>query len=172
MSRKTLLAGGALAASVFVGGVAGALLFTPALSSAEISTTSPVAAAGGPAGLGLRPGAGPDVLATAATALGMTEADLRTALQGGKTIAQVAKDKGVDVDKVIDALVADQSARLDQAVTGGKLTQAQATAAKAALRQRVTAMVNGEGPAGHPSFGRRFGSSGQPPRGEGASTTS
>ena len=41
-----------------------------------------------------------------ATALGISEADLQTALQAGKSIAQVATEKGVSVQKVIDALVA------------------------------------------------------------------
>jgi uncharacterized membrane protein len=158
MSRKTLLVGGALTASVFVGGVAGALLFTPELSSAQVSTTPAMGAAGAPPWADHGRAGGPDVLATAATALGMSQADLRTALQDGKTIAQVAKDKGVDVQKVIDAVVAAQSAQLDQAVTDGKLTPAQATARKADLKARVTALVNGERPAGGPGFrprGRR-----------------
>jgi uncharacterized protein YidB (DUF937 family) len=98
---------------------------------------------------GARFGAGLD---EAATALGITPAELRTALQSGKTIAQVAKDKGVDVQKVIDALVAAASARIDQAVTAGKLTPAQATTRKAELKDRITTLVNQQRPG---SIGRR-----------------
>jgi uncharacterized protein (DUF433 family) len=98
---------------------------------------------------GARFGAGLD---EAATALGITPAELRTALESGKTIAQVAKDKGVDVQKVIDALVAAASARIDQAVTAGKLTPAQATTRKAELKDRITTLVNQQRPG---SIGRR-----------------
>ena len=45
-------------------------------------------------------------LAVAAQALGMTEAELRAELEAGKSIADVAEAEGVDVQVVIDALVA------------------------------------------------------------------
>jgi lambda repressor-like predicted transcriptional regulator len=45
-------------------------------------------------------------LAVAAEALGMTEAELRAELAAGKSIADVAEAKGIDVQTVIDALVA------------------------------------------------------------------
>ncbi len=48
----------------------------------------------------------PRPLAVAAEALGMTEAELRAELESGKSIADVAVAEGVDVQTVIDALVA------------------------------------------------------------------
>src|SRR4051794_32491105 len=45
-------------------------------------------------------------LETAASYLGVTEAELRTELMNGKTLAQVAKDKGKSVDGLVNALVA------------------------------------------------------------------
>lgn len=93
----------------------------------------------GPGMGGKGPGAGLDA---AATALGTDAATLRTELQGGKTIAQVAEDKGVDVSKVVDAIVTERSTRIDQAVTDGKLTAEQATTAKDNLKAKVTEMVN------------------------------
>jgi len=104
---------------------------------------------GGHKGGGMRVGKGLDA---AATALGMTEAELRTALQGGKTIADVAKDKGVDVQKVIDAMVAEAKTHLDQAVTNGKLTQAQADQRLTTITDSITKLVNGQLPAGGPGF--------------------
>jgi hypothetical protein len=92
-------------------------------------------------------GVGPK-LDTAATALGVTADELRTALRAGKSIAEVAGEKGVAVDKVIAALVTANEARLAQAVTDGKLTQAQADARKADLKARITDMVNGKFPLG------------------------
>jgi hypothetical protein len=41
----------------------------------------------------------PSPLADAAKALGMTEAELKTELQAGKSIADVAKAKNVDLDE-------------------------------------------------------------------------
>jgi hypothetical protein len=79
----------------------------------------------------------------AAKAIGITEAQLETALQGGQSLAAVAKSKGVDVQKVIDALVADANDELAAAVKSGALTQAQADELKANVEQRVTAQVNG-----------------------------
>ncbi len=81
---------------------------------------------GGP-GMGGRPG-GPGMggrhggpgLDAAATALGMTKDELRTELEGGKTIAEVATAKGVDVQKVIDALVAEAKSRITDMVNGVK----------------------------------------------------
>ena len=56
-------------------------------------------------------------LDVAATAFGMTAADLKTELDAGKTIAAVATEKGVDVQKVIDALVADATSDITQHIT-------------------------------------------------------
>ncbi|MEO6122524.1 MAG: hypothetical protein ABIR32_02365 [Ilumatobacteraceae bacterium] len=60
---------------------------------------------------------GAKIAATAATALGITADDLKTELDAGKTIADVATEKGVDVQTVIDAIVADQTADIATRVT-------------------------------------------------------
>ncbi|MEI7619543.1 MAG: hypothetical protein WCK14_13080 [Actinomycetota bacterium] len=69
---------------------------------------------GGP-GMGRGRGAG---LEAAATALGITADELRTELQSGKTIADVATAKGVNVQTVIDALVAEAKTRITDMVNG------------------------------------------------------
>ena len=84
-------------------------------------------------------------LSAAATALGLTEDALRTELQAGKSLATVAQDKGVAVDVVVTALVDAEKARIAQAVTDGRLTQAQADERLADLQQRVTDRVNSTG---------------------------
>jgi hypothetical protein len=78
-----------------------------------------------------------------AKAIGITEADLLTALNSGKTVADVAKANNVAVQTVIDALVADGNAELAAAVNSGQITQAQADAEKAEVTQRATDQVNG-----------------------------
>jgi hypothetical protein len=95
-------------------------------------------------------------LAVVAKAIGMSEADLKTALDSGKSVADVAKAHHVDPQKVIDALVADAQTHLAADVTSGRLTQAQADAMKAQLTQRITDFVKGVrppmgpgGPGGH-----------------------
>jgi hypothetical protein len=85
-------------------------------------------------------------IAVAATALGMSEADLVTELQAGKSIADVASAKSVDLDTVIDALYADLKAHIDAHVAEGKLTQEQADAKLADAKTRITTMVNTAGP--------------------------
>ena len=92
-------------------------------------------------------GAGLDA---AAAAIGIDSEELRTALQDGSTIADVAEAHDVDVQTVIDALVAEASTHLDDAVADGRITEAQAAEMKANLPARIEAMVNGEGPHGDP----------------------
>ncbi len=107
---------------------------------------------GGHRGLGGH-GAG---LAAAAEALGMSETDLATALRSGKSLAAVAREKGVEVQKVIDALVAEAKQRLADAVENGRLTQAQADQRLKDLTARITERVNATRPAG-PGSGRGHG---------------
>lgn len=81
-------------------------------------------------------------LSTAAEYLGLTEAQLRTQLNSGKTLAQIAKDRDKSVDGLIDKLVADKKARIEEAVKDGRLTRAQANEIEADLKQQVTDFVN------------------------------
>ena len=99
----------------------------------------------GPGGPGGRRGFHPR-LDAAADAIGITEDELRAALQDGDTVADVAAANDVDVQAVIDALVADASAHIDEEVAEGDLTEEQATERKANLEERITALVNGERP--------------------------
>ncbi len=99
---------------------------------------------GGPGGFGRRHGKG---LAAAAEALGLSESDLLAQLRAGKSLAAVAKDKGVAVDKVVDALVADAQQRLADAVKAGRITQAEADQRLKDLRARITERVNATRPA-------------------------
>jgi len=73
------------------------------------------------------PGRGPsDGMSDIAKLLGMTSDEIWAERVLGKTIADLAKEKGVDTQTLVDALVASQKTMVDQAVTDGRLTQAQA----------------------------------------------
>jgi uncharacterized protein YidB (DUF937 family) len=102
-------------------------------------------------GLGHRYGFGPGlemhrgfaVLDTAASYLGMSEADLREALED-KSLAEIAKEKGKTVDGLVRAIVAAEESRIDEAVADGRITKAQASEIKSRLAEHVKALVNGE----------------------------
>ena len=94
----------------------------------------------------------------AATYLGITEAELRTSLESGDTLAEIAKANGKTAAGLADALVAAAKADLDEKVAAGRLTAAQRTAILADLESRIDDVVNGEF-----SFGFRGGPGGPPP---------
>jgi lipoate-protein ligase A len=110
---------------------------------------------GFPVGPGFRHGRGFAHLDldVAAEALGISEDDLRDALRDGQTIAEVAEAQDVDPQAVIDALVADATTRIDEAVADGDLDADEAEEIKADLPERITDLVNGEGLRFGPGFG-------------------
>lgn len=65
-----------------------------------------------------------------AEALGLTPEELFSELHSGKTLDEIAEEKGVDLQKVYDAMKASQveafKAEIEQAVKDGKLTREQA----------------------------------------------
>lgn len=91
-------------------------------------------------------------LDAAAGYIGVTETELRTQLENGKSLAQVAKDHGKTADGLIAALVADAKQKLDAAVSAKRITQAQADEMLTGLKQRITGLVNSTGDA-LPRFG-------------------
>jgi transposase-like protein len=154
--KKKVQTAGIVAGSLATGVAAGVILFGPAITSA--ASPAPTAVAGATAAPSTdndagHPGGGPrggfveDVTDTSivAKAIGISEADLITALQGGQSMAAVAKAHSVDVQTVIDALVADKDAELAAAVKAGTMTQAQADAEKADETNHITDQVNGTG---------------------------
>jgi polyhydroxyalkanoate synthesis regulator phasin len=86
--------------------------------------------------------------ALVSTTIGVDSATIKSRLQAGESLAQIA---GAKKDALIAALVANETKRIDAAVTAGKLTAAQATEMKANLVAHVTEEVNevgGKGPKG------------------------
>ena len=99
----------------------------------------------------------PSPLVTVAKVLNMTEAELKAELTAGKSVADVAKAKNIDIDTVIAALTTEFKAHLAEEVTSGKHTQAEADAKLAEFKTRVTTMVNTvglpQGKGGHEGKG-------------------
>jgi uncharacterized protein YidB (DUF937 family) len=159
MHSRTKKAVGAVAfaATLTGGAVGGAMLGIPSVSGAVSpaatsapTTTAPKSDSGAPE----RPGPGHHGagfgfgfdgfdLGAAAKALGISEDELKTRLGDGDTLAEIAKDEGVDVDDVIAALVAAGKKAIDEA----------AADAKSHLEERITDLVNKGFPErGHGGF--------------------
>jgi hypothetical protein len=114
-------------------------------------------------------------LSTAADYLGLSEAELRSRLSDGKTLAQIAKAEGTSVDGLVQAMLDVADEKLDAAVDAGKLTKAEANKIRADWTERITDFVNGETPFGfelgfdkdgfgfHEHFEYRFGGRGGSP---------
>jgi len=147
MQSRTKKAVGAVAfaATLTGGAVGGAMLGIPSVSDAAqtTATSSPSATTTAPKTDSSAPdehkgpghgGFGFETfdLSAAAKALGMSEDALKTRLGKGDTLAEIAKDQKVDVQKVIDALVAAGKKQIDEA----------AADAKSHLEDRITELVN------------------------------
>jgi hypothetical protein len=93
-----------------------------------------------------------DRLSSAAGYLGLTEEALLQKLRAGQTLAAIANGQGKTVSGLEDAILAGAKARLDDAVSAGRLTQGQADQILSDVRARLDDLVNG-----HPPDFRGFG---------------
>lgn len=82
--------------------------------------------------------------------IGVDTATVRSRLAAGESLGAIAGAKKADL---ISVLVADETKRIDAAVTAGKLTADQATTLKAGLTAHVTAEVDQVGGKGGPGMG-------------------
>jgi transposase-like protein len=82
-------------------------------------------------------------VAVAAKTIGISPADLRTAVKGGQTVAQVAQAHKVDPQTVITAVVNDLTAKAQARPGWAKLSDTQKTTALNRITERVTNWVNG-----------------------------
>jgi hypothetical protein len=120
-NKKFILIGGLLAAVLVIGAIAAV-----GVSNVYAQGATSNLLHGGP-GDGRGPGLGQPELEAAAKVLGMTTDELNTALQGGKTLEQLATEKGVDLQTVTDAINTahreEVRARIQQGVTDGTISQ-------------------------------------------------
>ncbi len=105
---------------------------------------------------------------SAASAIGISSSDLTTALRNGESVAQVASDHGVSLDKVKAGVLNAEQTQLAQAVSDERITQAQADQLSQNLSSRIDQMLNNTSAfAGGPDGGGPNGASGANGRGFG-----
>lgn len=95
---------------------------------------------------GLMGGPEDSLLAVAADQLNSTVEELLDQLQDGKTIAELAQEKGVDPQSIADAYLDGLASRLDEAVGSERLTQERADWMLEQARERVTEHLEGTWP--------------------------
>jgi hypothetical protein len=90
-----------------------------------------------------------DQFSIAATYLGTTTADLRTKMQAGQTLAQIAAaTSGKSRDGLIAALTADAKAKIAAAQAAGTITADRATELTNDLAEKITLFVDSDRPMG------------------------
>lgn len=166
-----LLAGGlALGSMVMPIGLANAHDGSTTTDSAA-ADSAPTDSTAGPRGHGRggpRAGAGSEVVQEL---LGMTHEEIRAALEGGQTLAELAEAEGVTEADLVAALVAEATERIDAAVAEDRIDEAKAAELKEDLEARITERVTtirermedgGRGPGGgHGRGGPRGGAAGE-----------
>lgn len=154
--------------SIVIAGLLVALLVVGVIGAtgafAQGTTTTPVPGTGlgdkhGP-GDGHGPWLGDVELEAAAKVLNMTTDELSTALQGGKTLEQIATDAGVDIADVQAAIQAAHATemrdRIQQALDDGTITQENADWLLEGLDKGFIGVPGAFGFGGHhggPGFG-------------------
>jgi len=141
MYGKKLLVSGA-AGLLMLGAVAGTALAAPGTPTPP----GPLPAVQGSwqgSGLGYGAGAGyQSALAPVAKLLGMTVDQIHADRLAGKSLAQIAQEKGVATQALVNAMVEARKAALDARVKAGSLTQAQADAALATMKARIAESIS------------------------------
>ena len=81
-------------------------------------------------------------LSAAADYLGLTQAELRTKLNAGRTLADMAKARGKSVDGLKQAILDEAEKKLDQLVEDGELTRAEADEMLARMKTHIDELVD------------------------------
>ena len=106
--------------------------------------------------------------------LGMDQTEIIKERQAGKSMVEIAKTKGVDEEKLVNTIVEERKAVLDQIVKDGLITKEQAQYCNDNMEQRIDANLNttavgpangrgmrgGRGPGAGAGFGAGCGGAG------------
>ncbi len=134
-SKKVALIAAGLVAGLVLGSIGAAFAAAPASTA-----TTTAAGAGYGIGASLR-GAGGRLIDVVAKLTGLSVDDVRAKRASGQSIADIAKAEGVEASAVVDEALAVRKAVLDAKVASGDLTQDQADAIYAQMRERLTERV-------------------------------
>lgn len=134
--------------SVIAGTAIAAVMATAAFGIAGEVGARPVTSNLGVANVGKSDDDRGERLASIASVLGMTGDELHTALHSGQSLAAIASSKGVSVQKVVDAVVAELKAHIAAEVASGELTQSEADTKLALVTAKATELVNSTRPEG------------------------
>ena len=139
---RAAVAAAAIAGAGLAGfGLTSAFAQTDPGDDATTTTETPADAAARPDGPGCEGrGRGLDAMAEA---IGIDAEELRAALEDGQTPAEVAEANGVSRADLVDALVADITEHVNQAVEDGELTQDEADERLADVEEHANAIVDG-----------------------------
>ena len=125
------IAGAGLVLLLAAGAVAAAspaptapVTIAPAATPAPAATQAPVTSTG-----------------TVAAILGLTDTQVMELRRQGKSLAQIAEQQKVDPQRLVDALAAQWSARIDARLAAGAITADQAATLKANVAVQAKAMV-------------------------------
>ena len=94
-----------------------------------------------------------NMITVVADFLGMTPDDIRTERREGKSITEIASDKDVSQDELIEAIVGARQDNLQDAVENEKITQEQADFCLEQMEERITANLE-RTETGRPAWGR------------------
>jgi len=97
-----------------------------------------------------------EALTAAAGVIGIDEAELRTALEDGQSLAEVAEANGVSREELLAGLTDAATERIDAAVAGGDLPDEMAAAMKERMAEVLDKVVDGSLDDLRLPFGRPF----------------
>lgn len=120
---------------IVIGGLLAALLVVGVIGATSVYAQGPTTPGFGMMGNGRGPGGGgrglsDAALEAAAKALGMTADEVKSAIQGGQTLQDLATEKGIAIEDVQTAIqavrVTEMREQIAQAVADGTMTQEKA----------------------------------------------
>jgi len=74
--------------------------------------------------------------------LGISQSELIAARQAGKSMVQIASEKGMTEQNLIESITAQRNAQIDQLVQDGKMTQEQAGLCKQNIGQQIKSNIS------------------------------
>lgn len=165
---------GTIAASVLLGGAG--FLYTQANAESapgdaqSAPSTAPDKKGFGFKGHGKHEGFGfqGNLVQETATLLGVEASSIKEGLQQGKTLAQIAQDKGLSEEDYLQKLTDAATQKIDAALSSGKITQEQADKHKSTLSDHLKQAIENtkptdfKGPKGGERGGHPFGAFGKP----------